>query len=60
MTSLRQCMFHIEIESNSTQQAAWYLGEHYHMRNLRFLKLFPLYGDPVASYRELQVKIQSL
>lgn len=27
------------------------------MRNLRLLKLFPLCGDPLASYRELQVKL---
>jgi hypothetical protein len=31
--------------------------DYYHLSNLRFLKLFPLSGDPVASYRELQVKI---
>ncbi len=30
----------------------------YLLRNLRVLKLFPLCGDPVASYRELQVKQQ--
>ena len=30
----------------------------YHLSNLRFLKLFPLSGDPVASYRELQVKMK--